>query len=131
MRNCFDVRSVTEYWLDAWQRCILSLDVLRQRGNIYQEQSAKEVPHVLSFQAELIRDGRTLPRPERVRVPDAAGQHGGVGRNDRARELQRVEARRVRAGQGERSKVASPQSCGSSSASLGTSEVRPLALLAQ
>ena len=55
--------AVGEYWLDAWQRSVLFLDVLRERGNIYQEQSAKEVPHVLTFQAELVRDGRTLERP--------------------------------------------------------------------
>ena len=26
-----------EYWVDAWQRSILTLDVLRERGNIYLE----------------------------------------------------------------------------------------------
>src|ERR1700751_1447052 len=52
-----------EYWQDAWQRSILFLDVLRERGNIYLEHSAKEVPHVLSFKVELVRDGRTLARP--------------------------------------------------------------------
>jgi hypothetical protein len=57
-----DVHAVQEYWLDAWQRSILVLDVLRERGNIHLEQAAKEVPHVLTFQAELVRDGRTLPR---------------------------------------------------------------------
>ncbi|HZJ53638.1 MAG TPA: DUF3141 domain-containing protein [Myxococcaceae bacterium] len=54
---------VHEYWLDAWQRSILLLDTLRQRGNRYLEQSKKDVPHVLEFQSELIRDGRTMPRP--------------------------------------------------------------------
>ena len=52
-----------EYWIDAWQRSILLLDVLRQRGDNYREQNAREVPHVLSFEAELVLDGRTLPRP--------------------------------------------------------------------
>jgi hypothetical protein len=52
-----------EYWLDAWQRSILTLDVLRERGNTYLEHSARKVPHVLDFEAELIRDGRTLPKP--------------------------------------------------------------------
>jgi hypothetical protein len=51
------------YWVDAWQRSILSLDVLRQRANIHREQTAKEVPNVLGFQVELVRDGRTLERP--------------------------------------------------------------------
>jgi hypothetical protein len=54
---------VHEYMLDAWQRSILTLDVLRERGNIYHEHNKKNVPHVLQFQAELVRDGRTLPRP--------------------------------------------------------------------
>jgi pimeloyl-ACP methyl ester carboxylesterase len=55
--------AAVEYWVDAWQRSILLLDVLRQRGNNYVEHNARTVPHVLSFGAELILDGRTLPRP--------------------------------------------------------------------
>src|SRR6185437_5946022 len=39
------------------------LDILRERGNTYLEQSAKDVPHVLTFKAELVHDGRTLARP--------------------------------------------------------------------
>jgi pimeloyl-ACP methyl ester carboxylesterase len=52
-----------EYWLDAWQRWVLVLDTLRERGNKYQEQDVKEVPHVLSFEVDLVRDGRALVRP--------------------------------------------------------------------
>ena len=52
-----------EYWLDAWQRSILTLDALRERGNIYFEQSGKEAPNVLGFAVEIVRDGRTLPQP--------------------------------------------------------------------
>jgi pimeloyl-ACP methyl ester carboxylesterase len=52
-----------EYWVDAWQRAILLLDTLRQRGNNYVEHNARKAPHVLSFDAELVLDGRTLPRP--------------------------------------------------------------------
>ncbi|WP_239992066.1 DUF3141 domain-containing protein [Rhodopila globiformis] len=51
------------YWVDAWQRYVLSLDTLRQRANIHREQAAKAVPNVLHFQAELVHDGRTLERP--------------------------------------------------------------------
>lgn len=51
------------YLLDAAQRQILFLDVLRQRGNQYLEHLAEEAPHVLSFAAEVVLDGRTLPRP--------------------------------------------------------------------
>lgn len=52
-----------EYWLDAWQRAILTLDVLRERGNTYIERRDSPTPHVLSFRFELACDGRTLPRP--------------------------------------------------------------------
>jgi hypothetical protein len=54
---------VPEYWLDAWQRSVLLLDTLRQRGNHSLEQRKKDAPHVLEFEFELIRDGRTMPRP--------------------------------------------------------------------
>src|SRR6476620_3761358 len=52
-----------EYLDDAWQRSILFLDVLRQRGNIFLEQQAKEAPNVLQFDAEPILDGRTFAKP--------------------------------------------------------------------
>ena len=71
-----DVFAVQSYWLDTWQRSILFLDVLRERGNNYLEHSAKDVPHVLSFEAELVRDGRTLERPVNyalVRIVPPAG----------------------------------------------------------
>src|SRR6201982_3156446 len=52
-----------DYWVDAWQRSILLLDVLRQRGNNSIEHNARKEPNVLSFDAELVLDGRSLPRP--------------------------------------------------------------------
>ncbi len=54
---------LVDYWVDAWQRSILLLDVLRQRGNNCIEHNARKAPNVLSFDAELVLDGRTLPRP--------------------------------------------------------------------
>ena len=54
---------VQEYLLDAWQRSILFLDILRERGNGSLEHNAREVPHVLNFEFELVCDGRQLPRP--------------------------------------------------------------------
>jgi pimeloyl-ACP methyl ester carboxylesterase len=54
---------ITDYWTDAWQRWILSLDVLRERGNTYLRQGEKNAPHVLSFQFEPVLDGRKLARP--------------------------------------------------------------------
>lgn len=63
MAECNGFGPVLDYWLDAWQRSILFLDVLRQRGNTYFEHSARTAPHVLTFKVELVRDGRTLARP--------------------------------------------------------------------
>jgi len=54
---------VMDYAIDAAQRTVLFWDVMRQRGNQYREHLAETVPHVLSYEAELIIDGRTLPRP--------------------------------------------------------------------
>ena len=51
------------YWVDAWQRGVLFLDVMQQRSKQYEEHAAKLAPHVLKFGAELIMDGRKLPRP--------------------------------------------------------------------
>jgi hypothetical protein len=52
-----------EYWRDAWERSILLLDVLRQRGNNYVERTEQTAPHVLTFSAEIVMDGRKLDRP--------------------------------------------------------------------
>jgi len=51
------------YWIDAWQRSILTLDVLRERSARYDAHAAKQAPHVLKFDCELVMDGRALPRP--------------------------------------------------------------------
>ncbi|MBV8402115.1 MAG: DUF3141 domain-containing protein [Acetobacteraceae bacterium] len=63
MSACPRSGPVQEYFLDAWQRSILFLDVLRERGNAYLERSATQVPHVLNFKFELVCGGRRLPRP--------------------------------------------------------------------
>lgn len=52
-----------EYWLDTAQRWVLSLDVLRQRGNAYVERTEEIAPHVLNFAASVLIDGRKLERP--------------------------------------------------------------------
>jgi len=68
--DAFDVKSVAnpaaaafEFAVDAWQRSLLYWDVMRQRGNAYREHAAELAPHVLSYQPELVIDGRTLERP--------------------------------------------------------------------
>ena len=52
-----------EYWTDAWQRTILTWDVLRERGNQYIEHEKSGKPPVLAFDYEIIMDGRHLERP--------------------------------------------------------------------
>ncbi|MEO8317187.1 MAG: DUF3141 domain-containing protein [Bradyrhizobium sp.] len=57
------VAKAVEYMVDAGQRSALFLDVMRQRGDQYKEHVAQTAPHVLSYAAELIIDGRTLEQP--------------------------------------------------------------------
>jgi hypothetical protein len=52
-----------DYLVDAAQRSVLFWDVMRQRGNQYRAHLAQSAPHVLDYKAELVIDGRTLPRP--------------------------------------------------------------------
>ncbi len=64
-----------EYVIDSAQRTVLFLDMLRQRGNQYREHAARTAPHVLSFEFELVMDGRRLERPVnyalvRIRQPE-------------------------------------------------------------
>jgi hypothetical protein len=56
-------QQAVDYWIDGWQRTILFWDVLRQRSDQYYAQKAKAVPNVLSFDVDLVLDGRTLERP--------------------------------------------------------------------
>ncbi len=57
------VANAVEYMVDAGQRSVLFLDILRQRGDQYREHIAQTAPHVLSYAAELIIDGRKLDQP--------------------------------------------------------------------
>src|SRR6478752_2543751 len=57
------VASAVEYMIDAGQRSVLFLDILRRRGDQYQEHIAQTAPHVLQYAAELIIDGRKLDEP--------------------------------------------------------------------
>ena len=69
-------RQAVEYGLDAWQRWVLFLDIMRQRGNIHFEHAAQQVPNVLYFQFELVMSGKQLARPVNyglVRILPPAG----------------------------------------------------------
>jgi pimeloyl-ACP methyl ester carboxylesterase len=56
-------RATTEYLFDAWQRAVLTWDVLRERGNQYLEHAISGSPPVLVFDYETVVDGRELPDP--------------------------------------------------------------------
>ena len=60
---CGSAASAVEYMVDAGQRSVLFLDILRQRGDQYREHLAETAPHVLNFAAELVMDGRKLEHP--------------------------------------------------------------------
>ncbi|MGH8660057.1 MAG: DUF3141 domain-containing protein, partial [Gammaproteobacteria bacterium] len=69
-----------EYLIDASQRTCLFLDVLRELGNQYLEQTSKNAPHVLGFDFEFVMNGRSLARPINyglARIKTTRGQDGG------------------------------------------------------
>lgn len=69
-------RDALDYWRDSFERSVLYLDVMRERGNQYLEHIEKTKPNVLGFDAELLMDGRDLPRPanyELMRIIPPAG----------------------------------------------------------
>jgi pimeloyl-ACP methyl ester carboxylesterase len=57
------VAKAVEYMVDAGQRSVLFLDIMRQRGDQYRQHVAQTAPHVLSYAAELVIDGRKLEEP--------------------------------------------------------------------
>ena len=65
-----------DYCIDACQRAILTLDALRERGNTALKRSTELAPHVLQFDFDVVRDGRTLEKPVNyvlIRIVPPAG----------------------------------------------------------
>ncbi|MTV38021.1 DUF3141 domain-containing protein [Duganella radicis] len=56
-------QQATDYWIDAAQRSILFMDVLRERGDERNHRAEQTAPHVLTFQFDVVMDGRHLERP--------------------------------------------------------------------
>ena len=52
-----------DYVTDASQRAVMTLDTLRQRGDIFLEHEADGCPPVLVYDYEMVLDGADLPRP--------------------------------------------------------------------
>ena len=87
-----------EYMVDAFQRSVLFLDLLRQRGNEEIEIASRPMATVLRFDHEVLMSGRSLPRPinysslahraaarSRDRPAQAAGRGGRPAGRPRAR----------------------------------------------
>jgi hypothetical protein len=85
------------YYQDAFERSVLFLDVLRQRGNDYLAQSGRTAPHVLNFEFKLLIDGRTLPKPVNYALVEIAAVCYGAARSARGRARGGDDRRRHRA----------------------------------
>lgn len=57
------IQPLFDYLFDAWQRSVLFLDVLRERGNQTYMHEKAGMPPVLAFDYEVIVDGRELQEP--------------------------------------------------------------------
>jgi len=67
------MKAYFDYNVDALQRSIIFMDILRKRGNTYIEHIKSGQPPVLTFNYEMILDGRTFKRPVNyalVRISD-------------------------------------------------------------
>jgi hypothetical protein len=72
--------AVAEYGLDAWQRLVLFLDLLRQRGDDMLAHESAGLPPLLAFDYEQVLDARQFKTPANFALlriaPSAATQAG-------------------------------------------------------
>ncbi len=57
------IEQLFDYWTDAAERTVLTLDILRERANNDAAHEAAGTPPILIYDCETIVDGRTLKRP--------------------------------------------------------------------
>lgn len=69
-----------EYLMDRFQRNVLLLDVLRKRGNTFVDHLRKGQPPVLTFDYEVVQDGREFDPPVSFALLRIVG-HRKVGRH--------------------------------------------------
>ncbi|MEM9782657.1 MAG: DUF3141 domain-containing protein [Pseudomonadota bacterium] len=55
--------ALAAYLRDVAERCILTMDALRERGDIFLEHEGKGCPPVLAYDFEKVMDGRDMPHP--------------------------------------------------------------------
>jgi pimeloyl-ACP methyl ester carboxylesterase len=71
------VAPLTDYLLDAWQRSVLFLDALRERGNETYLHEKAGMPPVLAFDYEVVADGRELEDPANYALLRIVPKEGG------------------------------------------------------
>ena len=64
------------YWIDAMQRGVLFLDVLRERANNMLEHERDGLPPLLDFDYEVVLDARTFERPANYGLVKILSAHG-------------------------------------------------------
>ena len=72
------LQQAAEYWVDACQRSVLFMDIMRQRGNNYLEHTTLRAPNVLTFEFQVVVNGLSLQRPVNymlVRIAPPPGTH--------------------------------------------------------
>ena len=84
------IEDAVDYYIDADQRWILFLDILRRRGNNYFQRREKGQPPVLIFDYDIILDGRTLDRPVNYSLAQI------IDRRQHAKDVQSFPAERRR-----------------------------------
>ena len=62
------LKDAYDYLLDAAQRSVLYTDIMRKRGNVYLEHLKAGQPPVLTFDYEIIMDGRDMERPTNFKL---------------------------------------------------------------
>jgi len=62
------LKEASDYLLDAMQRSVLYTDIMRKRGNVYLEHVSAGQPPVLTFDYEIIMDGRDMERPTNFKL---------------------------------------------------------------
>ena len=69
MQGVADFRAVQEYWLDAWQRSILMLDVLRERGNTFLDRiEGSDIVGLALRRHNILIASQAFPKANRVEV---------------------------------------------------------------
>lgn len=74
----FFLREAQDYWVDAFQRTVLFLDLLRKRGNAFGVMDASQAPTVMHFKTEVVVDGRDLSFPVNYLLLRVLQEKGGA-----------------------------------------------------